>query len=54
MDPNPTTSGPQAIKDFVAKVADGVLGFAALFAVGALVFSGIRYTTAYGDDQKIT
>ena len=30
-----------------------MIAFGALFAVGAVVFSGIQYTTSYGDDEKI-
>jgi hypothetical protein len=30
-----------------------VIAFGALFAIGALVFTGIQYTMSYGDDEKI-
>jgi hypothetical protein len=30
-----------------------VISFGALFAIGAIVFSGIQYTTSYGDDEKV-
>ena len=34
-------------------IAEGALGFAALFAIGAIVFAGIRYTTSLGEDEKL-
>lgn len=34
-------------------VGEKVIAFGALFAIGAIVFSGIRYTTSYGDEEKI-
>jgi Type IV secretion system pilin len=34
------------------KIANRVLSFGALFAIGAIVFSGIKYTTSAGDDEK--
>ncbi len=43
----------QGIKDRIASVAKRVIQLGALLAVGALVFSGIQYTTAYGDDEKL-
>jgi Type IV secretion system pilin len=30
-----------------------VIAFGSLFAIGAIVFSGIQYTTSYGDDEKV-
>ena len=33
-------------------IANRVLSFGALFAIGAIVWSGIRYTTSAGDDEK--
>ncbi len=43
----------QGVKDRIASVAKRVIQLGALLAVGALVFSGIQYTTAYGDDEKL-
>lgn len=51
MDPGGAT-GVAGVKDFVTNIAQGVIAFAALFAVGAIVFAGIRYTTSYGEDEK--
>lgn len=31
----------------------GFLRYAALFAVGAIVYAGVLYTTAYGDGEKL-
>lgn len=57
LDPNgidaKSSGGVTGIKDLVIKIAERVLQFAALFAVGAIVWSGIKYTTAYGDDEKV-
>ncbi len=41
------------VRWLVIKIAERALQFAALFAVGAIVWSGIKYTTAYGDDEKV-
>lgn len=41
------------MKQLVVDVAKKILQFGALFAVGAIVFSGIRYTTSAGDDEKL-
>lgn len=37
----------------VVKIVEGALGFAALFAIAAMVVSGILYTTAYGNDERL-
>jgi uncharacterized membrane protein YjgN (DUF898 family) len=47
------TDWKEATKILVVKIAKTVLSFGALFAVGAIVFSGIQYNTAYGDDEKV-
>jgi hypothetical protein len=41
------------IKKLVISISKQVIGFGALFAIGAIVFSGIQYTTSYGDDEKV-
>lgn len=43
----------EGIKEYVTKIAVQSLGFAGLFAVGAIVWAGIQYTTAYGDSSKL-
>lgn len=45
--------GTDAIKSLLSSVGEKVIAFGALFAIGAIVFSGIRYTTSYGDDEKV-
>ena len=42
-----------SIKALIKSVAKTVISFGALFAIGAIVFSGIQYTTSYGDDEKV-
>lgn len=42
-----------ATKQLVISVGEKAMGFAALFAIGAIVFAGIQYTTSYGDDEKV-
>ena len=37
----------------VKNIATKAFGFAALFAIGAIVWSGVQYTTSYGDDEKV-
>lgn len=41
------------IRDQVQKISAQALTYAGLFAVGALVFAGILYTTAYGDSSRL-
>lgn len=41
------------VKELLVIVGERVIAFWALFAIGAIVFSGIRYTTSYGDEEKI-
>ncbi len=53
VDPNDNLDWVTGVKDLVIKVAKNALRFAALFAVWAIVWSWIRYTTAYGDDEKV-
>lgn len=50
---NQGNTGTAGVKELVQSVAEKFIAFGALFAVGALVFAGIRYTTSYGDDEKI-
>ena len=56
-DNNPGVSndwtGTDGIKELVKNVAGRAIQFAALFAIWAIVWSGIRYTTSYGDDEKV-
>lgn len=40
------------VKQLVVKIAERVLQFGALFAIGAIVWSGIKYTTSAGDDEQ--
>lgn len=40
-------------KQQIIDIADGVISFWALLAVWALVWSGIQYTKAYGEDEKL-
>ncbi|GAB0174856.1 MAG: hypothetical protein HHAS10_07350 [Candidatus Altimarinota bacterium] len=51
--PPGNTSDIKGVKERIANIAKKVIQFGALFAVGALVFAGIQYTTAYGDDEKL-
>ncbi len=46
-------AGIDKIKWLVKRVAEKVIAFGSLFAIGAIVFSGIQYTTSYGDDEKV-
>jgi len=53
VDPNIGWGGVTSIKETVVKATKTVLQFGALFAVGAIVWSGIQYNIAYGDDERI-
>jgi uncharacterized membrane protein len=44
--------GTDKMKELVTSIAEKVIAFGALFAIGAIVFSGIQYTTSFGDDEK--
>jgi Type IV secretion system pilin len=48
----PASGGQEGVKELVVNIATRILQFGALFAIGAIVFSGIRYTTSAGDDEK--
>lgn len=45
--------GTDWVRELIISIAQKVIQFGALFAIGAIVFSGIRYTTSAGDDEKI-
>jgi hypothetical protein len=45
--------GVTSIKEIVINFAEKTIAFGALFAIGAIVFSGIQYTISYGDDEKV-
>lgn len=47
------SSGSAWFKEKLVTIVNGFLRFGALFAVGAIVFAGVQYTTSYGDDEKI-
>lgn len=51
--PDQGWDGVTSTKAFVKNVAKKVIQFWALFAIGAIVFSGVKYTTSYGDDEKV-
>lgn len=40
-------------KKQIRDIATGAISFGALLAVGALVWSGIQYTKALGEDEKL-
>lgn len=42
-----------SIKTLITQVATNVIRFGALFAIGAIVWSGIQYNISYGDDEKV-
>ena len=50
---SPGTSGIDNIQSLIVSVSEKVIAFGALFAIGAIVFSGVQYTTFYGDDEKV-
>lgn len=51
--PGSGNDGTVAVKQLVTNISKRVIELGALFAIGAIVFSGIQYTTSYGDDEKI-
>jgi hypothetical protein len=46
-------TGINGTKEMIVRIATRVISYGALFAVAALVYSGIQYTLSYGDDEKI-
>lgn len=53
IDPSQYSADMEGTKDMIIKIANGAISFWALLAVGALVWSGIQYTKAYGEDEKL-
>ena len=53
INPEQWGGGTTAVKTLIINVSKKVIEFGALFAIGAIVFSGIQYTTSYGDDEKV-
>lgn len=51
--PDMAGDGVTSIKEVVISFAEKAIAFGALFAIGAIVFSGIQYTISYGDDEKV-
>ncbi len=51
--PDMAGDGVTSIKEIVINFAEKTIAFGALFAIGAIVFSGIQYTISYGDDEKV-
>ena len=41
------------VRQYIEKTASVAISFWALLAVGAIVWSGIQYTKAYGEDEKL-
>ncbi len=53
INPSQWWGGSTAIKALITSISKNVISFWALFAIGAIVFSGIQYTTSYWDDEKV-
>lgn len=53
IDPSGYTSDMDGTKKMIIDISNGVISFGALLAVGALVWSGIQYTKAFGEDEKL-
>ena len=53
LDPGMSPPTMPWVKEIVILIANGVISFGALLAVWALVWSGIQYTKAYGDEGKL-
>ncbi|NRH21251.1 hypothetical protein HOO68_04360 [Candidatus Gracilibacteria bacterium] len=51
--PDQGGDGVTSVKALVINIAKRVIEFGALFAIGAIVLSGVKYTTSYGDDEKV-
>jgi hypothetical protein len=50
---DPSWAGKDSMHALIVNIAEWVISFGALFAIGAIVFSGVQYTTSYGDDEKV-
>jgi hypothetical protein len=44
---DPSWAGRDSMHNFIINIAEGVISFGALFAIGAIVYSGVQYTIAY-------
>lgn len=47
------TQGISQLRSQVSTIGSGLMRYAALFAVAALVISGILYTTSNGSDERV-
>ncbi|MDD2694188.1 MAG: pilin [Candidatus Gracilibacteria bacterium] len=43
----------EGIRDRVTVIVERAIALGAVFAIAFLVWAGIQYTTAYGDDEKL-
>ena len=48
-----SADGKDNFRERVLELASGFMRYGALFAVMALVVSGVMYTTAYGDGERL-
>lgn len=53
IDPSGYTGDMDGTRKQIVDIANGAISFGALLAVWALVWSGIQYTKAYGEDEKL-
>ena len=51
--PNFDSNDKEGVRGRIESIASVAISFWALLAVGALVWSGIQYTKAYGEDEKL-
>ena len=53
IDPLNDSNDRQWVKDRIVKIATWAIALGALLAVGAIVWAGIQYTKAYGEDEQL-
>ncbi len=53
IDPSGTSSNEAWVQDRITKIAKWAISLGALLAVGAIVWAGIQYVKAFGDDEQL-
>ncbi len=53
VDPSTYSQDKEGTRDQIIAIANGAISFGALLAVWAIVWSGIQYTKAFGEDEKL-
>jgi hypothetical protein len=53
IDPSNFSQDKEGTRNQIIAIANGAISFGALLAVWAIVWSGVQYTKAFGEDEKL-